>query len=74
MKGWDDLGVMVKPHFATAYPGSEWFTVYRKKIEEQYAGLGKKYGLTDDLEAYIPDLGMQAEYQLLSQQTLMELS
>ena len=53
----DDLGVMVKPHFATAYPGSEWFTVYRKKIEEQYAGLGKKYGLTDDLEAYILDLG-----------------
>ena len=57
MKGWDDLGVMVKPHFATAYPGSEWFTVYRKKIEEQYAGLGKKYGLSDDLEAYILDLG-----------------
>ena len=37
---WDDLGVMVKLHFA-AYPGSEWFTVYRKQIEEQYAGQGK---------------------------------
>ena len=48
---------MVKPHFATAYPGSEWFTVSRKKIEEQYAGYGKKYGLHDDLEAYILDLG-----------------
>ena len=35
----------------------QFFTVYRKKIEEQYAGLGKKYGLTDDLEAYILDLG-----------------
>ena len=57
IKGWDDLGVVVKPHFATAYPGSEWFTVYRKKIEEQYKDQGKKYGLHDDLEAYIMDLG-----------------
>jgi radical SAM superfamily enzyme YgiQ (UPF0313 family) len=57
MKGWDDLGVMVKPHFATAYPGSEWFTVFRKKILEQYKGQGSKLGLKDDLEAYILDLG-----------------
>ncbi len=57
MKAWDDLGVMVKPHFATPYPGSEWFTVYRKKIEEQYKGQGKKLGLSDDLEAFILDLG-----------------
>jgi anaerobic magnesium-protoporphyrin IX monomethyl ester cyclase len=39
---------MVKPHFATPYPGSEWFTVYRKAIEEQYKG---------DLESFILDLG-----------------
>lgn len=57
MKAWDDLGVMVKPHFATPYPGSEWFTVYRTEIEKQYQGLGKKIGLSDDLEAYIIDLG-----------------
>ena len=38
MKAWDDLGMMVKPHFATPYPGSEWFTIYRKDIEKQYAG------------------------------------
>ena len=57
MKGWDDLGVMVKPHFATAYPGSEWFTIYRKEIENQYKGQAKKLGLHDDLEAYILDLG-----------------
>ena len=57
MKAWDDLGVMVKPHFATPYPGSEWFTVYRKKIEEQYRGQGKKLGLHDDLEAFVLDLG-----------------
>jgi radical SAM superfamily enzyme YgiQ (UPF0313 family) len=48
VKAWDELGIMVKPHFATPYPGSEWFTVYRKSIEEQYGG---------DLEAFIMDLG-----------------
>ena len=48
MLAWDELGIMVKPHFATPYPGSEWFTVYRKSIEEQYGG---------DLEAFILDLG-----------------
>ena len=48
MKVWKELGIMVKPHFATPYPGSEWFTVYRKKIEEQY---------NCDLEAFILDLG-----------------
>ncbi|MBT5050965.1 MAG: B12-binding domain-containing radical SAM protein [Rhodospirillaceae bacterium] len=48
VKAWDELGIMVKPHFATPYPGSEWFTVYRKSIEEQYDG---------DLEAFLRDLG-----------------
>ena len=51
MKAWDDLGIEVKPHFATPYPGTEWFTVYRKKIEEQYKGQGRQKGLKDDLEA-----------------------
>lgn len=48
MAAWERLGIMVKPHFATPYPGSEWFTVYRKSIEEQYGG---------NLEAFILDLG-----------------
>lgn len=48
MRAWDDLGMMVKPHFATPYPGSEWFTVYRDSIVAQYGG---------DLEAFILDLG-----------------
>lgn len=48
MAAWERLGIVVKPFFATAYPGSEWFTVYRDSIEEQYDG---------DLEAYILDLG-----------------
>ncbi len=48
MEAWDVLGIMVKPHFATPYPGSEWFTVFRKDIERQYEG---------NLEAFILDLG-----------------
>lgn len=48
MDAWKKLGIVVKPFFATPYPGSEWFTVYRKKIEQQYDG---------DLEKYILDLG-----------------
>lgn len=48
MVAWDELGLVVKPHFATPYPGSEWFTVNRKSIEEQYGG---------DLEAFVLDLG-----------------
>lgn len=48
MEAWKTLGIMVKPFFATAYPGSEWFTVYRDSITKQYDG---------DLEAFILDLG-----------------
>lgn len=48
MDAWKKLGIVVKPFFATPYPGSEWFTVYRQWIEEQYDG---------DLEKYILDLG-----------------
>jgi anaerobic magnesium-protoporphyrin IX monomethyl ester cyclase len=48
MKAWEKLGIVVKPFFATPYPGSEWFTVYRQKILQQYDG---------DLEKYIEDLG-----------------
>ncbi|MBL79384.1 MAG: B12-binding domain-containing radical SAM protein [Nitrosomonadaceae bacterium] len=48
IQAWDELGIVVKPHFATPYPGSEWFSTYRKTIEAQYDG---------DLEAFILDLG-----------------
>ncbi|MBX3228114.1 MAG: cobalamin-dependent protein [Labilithrix sp.] len=48
MEAWKTLGIMVKPFFATPYPGSEWFTVNRASIEQQYGG---------DLEAFILDLG-----------------
>ena len=57
MKAWDDLGIVTKPHFATPYPGSLWFTEYRSEILKQYEGQGKKQGLNDDLEAYVIDLG-----------------
>jgi len=48
MSAWEKLGLVVKPFYATAYPGSEWFTTYRKQITEQYGG---------DLESYMLDLG-----------------
>ncbi len=48
MAAWEELGIVVKPHFATPYPGSEWFSVNRESIMEQYGG---------DLEAFILDLG-----------------
>lgn len=47
MDAWKRLGIVVKPFFATPYPGSEWFTVYREQIMRQY---GK-------LENYLLDLG-----------------
>ena len=43
-----ELGIHAKPHFATAYPGSEWYYAYKESICEQYAG---------NLEAYVADLG-----------------
>jgi radical SAM superfamily enzyme YgiQ (UPF0313 family) len=45
---WTKLGLVVKPHFATPYPGSEWFTMYREQILHQYGG---------DLERFLLDLG-----------------
>jgi anaerobic magnesium-protoporphyrin IX monomethyl ester cyclase len=48
MQAWKHLGIVVKPFFATPYPGSEWFAVYRKQIEQQYHG---------SLEAFVLDLG-----------------
>jgi radical SAM superfamily enzyme YgiQ (UPF0313 family) len=48
MDAWKRLGIVVKPFFATPYPGSEWFTVYRDWILRQYDG---------DLEKFVLDLG-----------------
>lgn len=42
------LGIHAKPHFATPYPGSEWYYTYKDSILEQYGG---------SLEAFIEDLG-----------------
>jgi radical SAM superfamily enzyme YgiQ (UPF0313 family) len=42
------LGIHAKPHFATPYPGSEWYYTYKQSIIEQYKG---------DLEAFVKDLG-----------------
>lgn len=48
IEAWDRMGIHCKPFFATAYPGTEWFSKYRDKILAQYDG---------DLEAYLLDLG-----------------
>lgn len=48
MLAWDELGIMVKPHFATPYPGSEWFTLNRDSISKQYGG---------DLERFLLEVG-----------------
>ncbi len=47
MQAWGKLGIVVKPFYATPYPGSEWFSVYRDSIVKQYGSL----------EDYILDLG-----------------
>jgi hypothetical protein len=43
-----ELGIHARPHYATAYPGSEWYYNYKESIIGQYGG---------SLEAYIADLG-----------------
>lgn len=48
MRAWEKLGIVVKPFYATPYPGSEWFSTYRSRILGQYGG---------DLERYLLDLG-----------------
>lgn len=42
------LGIHSKPHFATPYPGSEWYYTYKESILAQYGG---------DLEKFVLDLG-----------------
>ncbi len=48
VEAWERTGIVAKPFFATPYPGSEWFSVYKDRILEQYDG---------DLEAFLLDLG-----------------
>ena len=48
IEGLVKLGIHAKPHFATAYPGSEWYYAYKDSIMAQYGG---------DLEKFVLDLG-----------------
>jgi radical SAM superfamily enzyme YgiQ (UPF0313 family) len=52
MRAWEKLGIVVKPFFATPYPGSAWYHVYRDRILEQYDG---------DLDRFLLDLGDATE-------------
>jgi anaerobic magnesium-protoporphyrin IX monomethyl ester cyclase len=48
IEAWNRLGLQVMPFFATPYPGTEWYQVYKSRILAQYSG---------DLEAFLLDLG-----------------
>lgn len=48
MRAWERLGIVVRPFFATPYPGSAWYHVYKERILDQYEG---------DLEQFLLDLG-----------------
>jgi radical SAM superfamily enzyme YgiQ (UPF0313 family) len=48
MRAWQELGIVVKPFFATPYPGSSWYQVYKDRILEQYDG---------DMDKFLLDLG-----------------
>ena len=48
MRAWERLGIVVKPFFATPYPGSAWYHVYQDRILEQYDG---------DMDRFLLDLG-----------------
>ncbi len=48
VRAWNRLGIVARPHFATPYPGSEWYHVYKNRILEQYDG---------DQDAFLSDLG-----------------
>jgi radical SAM superfamily enzyme YgiQ (UPF0313 family) len=48
VRAWNRLGLVVKPFFATPYPGTEWYYTNKARILEQYGG---------DLEAFLLDVG-----------------
>lgn len=52
MKAWEELGIVVKPFFATPYPGSFWYQVYKDRVLDQYGG---------DLESFLLELGDATE-------------
>lgn len=52
VEAWERLGIMVKPFFATPYPGTEWYNKYKDRILAQYNG---------DLESFLLDLGDATE-------------
>jgi len=48
LDAWERMGIVVKPFFATPYPGTEWYYTYKDQILAQYDG---------DLDAFLSDLG-----------------
>jgi radical SAM superfamily enzyme YgiQ (UPF0313 family) len=52
LDAWEEMGIVVKPFFATPYPGSEWYYTYKDRILAQYGG---------DLDAFMRDMGDATE-------------
>lgn len=48
LKAWEEMRIIVKPFFATPYPGSEWYYTYKDRILRQY---------DNDMDAFLSDLG-----------------
>ncbi len=56
MDGWKQLNIVVKPFFATPYPGSFWYEIYKDRILAQYGG---------DLDQFLLHLGDATEVTAL---------
>lgn len=48
MEAWESLGIVSRPFFATPYPGTEWFNLYRERVLEQFDG---------DFDKFLTSLG-----------------
>ncbi|PJE51044.1 MAG: B12-binding domain-containing radical SAM protein [Candidatus Yanofskybacteria bacterium CG10_big_fil_rev_8_21_14_0_10_36_16] len=58
VNAWERMGIVVKPFFATPYPGSEWYYKYKDKILEQYGYSGNRESdYLEALDAFLIDLG-----------------
>ena len=60
VEAWERTGIVARPFFATPYPGSEWFYVYKDKILKQYGGdLHNLAHVLSGRTHSLPQLGVQ---------------
>lgn len=73
MEGMIQLGIHAKPHFATPYPGSEWYYAFKNSIIAQYGGKLENF-ITDLGDASSPTVSISKHFsamELLGLQTIM---